>query len=98
MFQELLRGASAAQVAHLLLALAAFRAWVRPLAYGAVADDRTAALEALFPGLSLREVIDAPARDADAASYCPRCGQTWRQEAGSCPSCETVPLARWVVA
>jgi hypothetical protein len=86
--QEALRSGPPAYVAHLLLPCAAFRAWVRPLVYDVLQGAEHAAVSALLGEAEMRALVDQPPEaEADAASYCRRCGVASRRQEGECSSC-----------
>jgi hypothetical protein len=75
-------------VAHLLLPPSGFQAWVRPLAYDVLHGAEHPGVNVLITEAEMRAVVDQPpAADADAATYCRRCGVAWRHEEGDCASC-----------
>ena len=86
--QETLRSGPPVYVAHLLLPSSAFRAWVRPLAYDVLHGADHPGVSALLGEAEMRAIVDQPPMaDADAATYCRRCGVVWRHEEGDCGSC-----------
>ncbi len=92
-YEAALAGASPAQAIRMLAGERVFAEWARRRAYDVVragATDPDLSVAADPP--TLEAIVAAvPDLDADARSYCPRCGGTWSLEKGPCPDC-TVPL------
>jgi hypothetical protein len=90
-----LRGASQLVAARSLLAPDDFARLVRERAYDVIvrgADD--AALSSASTREELADIVAArPPVDEAAATWCRRCGISWRLSAGECPDCHVALLA-----
>ncbi|HJU74246.1 MAG TPA: hypothetical protein VJ717_10910 [Gemmatimonadaceae bacterium] len=93
--REVFRGASAPVVARAVLSPAGFNAWIRPWAYDHLVRERKPAIDGLIPASELEALVrHAPQdRDPGAASYCPRCGQSWARPGGHCNGCDVALVA-----
>jgi hypothetical protein len=87
-----LGGVPSAAVLRLLLPAGAFAAWVRPRAYDLAQGLADEALAASVPQRALAAALAVPPVGAAEGAYCPRCGQTYRDELTTCDACAGVGL------
>jgi hypothetical protein len=89
LLEELTAGLTPLAVARALLPAARFETWIRPRVYDAAAGATDAELDGVLARSARAAVLAAPARPADAAVYCPRCGAVY-QHAPACADCDGV--------